>query len=65
MLVLLNLAVGDYDVVIPEDTPAGDYSIRVGVFEEDSLYGCSGAFEVEPSHVDVGYGAPNSMSYLF
>lgn len=41
-----DLAVGDYDIVIPEDTTSGMYSIRVGRYEEDSLYGCSGEFEV-------------------
>lgn len=41
--------VGDYDVVIPEDTETGMYSIRVGRFEDDDLFGCSDAFMVEGS----------------
>lgn len=40
-------AVGDYDVMIPEDTASGMYSIRVGRFEDDSLFGCSDAFEID------------------
>lgn len=59
------MTVGDYDVSIPEDTPVGQYAIRVGVFEDDTVFGCSGTFEVEPSNVDAGYGAPHSMSYMF
>lgn len=39
-------AEGDYDVVIPESTSAGVYVIRVGVFGDDSVYGCSEPFEV-------------------
>lgn len=37
---------GDYDVEIPEDTDSGTYKIRVGRFEDDDLFGCSGAFEI-------------------
>ena len=39
-------AEGDYDVTIPESTPVGLYVIRVGVFGDDSIYGCSEPFEV-------------------
>ena len=42
-------AVGDYDIEIPEDTESGMYSIRVGRFEDDSLFGCSAAFEIAGS----------------
>jgi len=38
--------VGDYNVEIPDDTPPGDYSIRVGRFEDKSLFGCSGNFRI-------------------
>lgn len=48
--------VGDYDVQIPKGTRAGDYSIRVGIIDNDALYGCSGVFEVsktgEPANDD-------------
>ena len=37
---------GDYDVKIPRGTPPGLYSIRVGRFEDDSLYACSGVFTI-------------------
>ncbi|CAM9810534.1 unnamed protein product [Ectocarpus sp. 8 AP-2014] len=37
---------GDYDVVIPSGTESGMYSIRVGVFEDDDVYGCSDSFEI-------------------
>ncbi|CAM9863450.1 unnamed protein product [Hapterophycus canaliculatus] len=39
-------SMGDYDVEIPEDTPSGEYSIRVGRFEDEALYSCSGVFTV-------------------
>ncbi|CAM9888516.1 unnamed protein product, partial [Laminaria digitata] len=39
-------SVGDYDVEIPCDTESGEYKVRVGRFEDDSLYACSGAFEI-------------------
>lgn len=38
---------GDYDIEIPEDTESGMYSIRVGRFSDDSLFGCSDSFEIE------------------
>lgn len=37
---------GDYDVALPADTTPGWYSIRVGRFEDDSVYGCSGRFTI-------------------
>lgn len=45
-VVSLKFAVGDYDVEIPADTEAGDYKIRVGRFEDEDLYGCSGTFTI-------------------
>ncbi|CBN79382.1 EsV-1-163 [Ectocarpus siliculosus] len=39
-------SMGDYDVEIPEDAEAGMYTIRVGDFEDDSVYGCSDEFEI-------------------
>lgn len=53
-----DLAVGDYDVVIPEDTTAGMYSIRVGRFDDDSLFGCSEEFEVVSDESE-------SVSFMF
>ena len=47
-------SMGDYDVEIPEGTPSGEYSIRVGRFEDKTLFGCSAPFMVE--------GADDSMS---
>lgn len=37
---------GDYDVEIPSGTPSGMYHIRVGRFEDEDLFGCSGMFEI-------------------
>lgn len=51
---------GDYDVEIPSDAPSGMYSVRVGVFEDDSVYGCSGEFEIVGEEDD-----DMSMSYRF
>lgn len=39
-------AAGDYDVVIPGYVPTANYSIRVGLFYDDSVYNCSETFEV-------------------
>lgn len=55
---LFWFAVGDYDVVIPSDTAAGEYKIRVGRFEDDDLFGCSGTFEIVSEDDD-----DMSMSY--
>eukprot|EP00737_Agarophyton_chilense_P005047 gb/GEZJ01007006.1/.p2 GENE.gb/GEZJ01007006.1/~~gb/GEZJ01007006.1/.p2 ORF type:complete len:166 (-),score=23.72 gb/GEZJ01007006.1/:153-650(-) len=52
-------SMGDYDVEIPADTPSGEYSIRVGRFEDKALFGCSGTFMVEGDDEDM------SMSYRF
>lgn len=54
----MKISVGDYDVEIPADTPSGEYSIRVGRFEDKALFGCSGTFMVEGDD-DM------SMSYRF
>eukprot|EP00752_Nemacystus_decipiens_P006737 g6056.t1 len=40
---------GDYDVMIPVNTMAGMYKIRVGLFGDDSVYACSPAFEITPA----------------
>ncbi|CAM9545282.1 unnamed protein product [Sphacelaria rigidula] len=40
---------GNYDIVMPTVEQAGMYSIRVGVFGDDSVYACSEEFEVFPS----------------
>ncbi|CAM9132063.1 unnamed protein product [Ectocarpus fasciculatus] len=50
---------GDYDVIIPSGTESGMYSIRVGVFENEAVYGCSDSFEV------VGSDSSMSMSMRF
>lgn len=34
---------------IPEDIPSGDYKIRVGLFKDNDVYGCSGTFNVVPN----------------
>ncbi|CAM9508425.1 unnamed protein product, partial [Sphacelaria rigidula] len=48
-------SMGDYDVEIPEDTPAGSYSIRVGRFEDDYPYDCSDTITiVESGHTSSG-----------
>lgn len=49
---------GDYDVVIPGDVDSGDYKIRVGLFDDDELYGCSGTFAIVADDDD-----DMSMSY--
>lgn len=51
--------VGDYDVVIPSDTAAGEYKIRVGRFEDDDLFDCSDMFEIVSDEDDDDM----SMSY--
>lgn len=40
---------GSYDVLIPEDAPAGKYGIKVGLAEETTLFSCSDAFSVTAS----------------
>lgn len=54
-----QISVGDYDVEIPADTASGEYSIRVGRFEDKALFGCSGTFMVERDDEEM------SMSYRF
>lgn len=60
---------GDYDVEIPEDTEDGEYKVRVGLFENDELYGCSGTFEIvgKDDGGDNGDSSDDemSMSYRF
>lgn len=46
LLVRNHGAAGDYNVIIPVDAPAGYYSIRVGLFNDDAVYDCSDTFEV-------------------
>ncbi|CAM9563888.1 unnamed protein product [Ascophyllum nodosum] len=53
-------SMGDYDVTIPEDTMSGMYKIRVGPFEEEDLFDCSGEFEIIGEDGDDG-----SMSFRF
>lgn len=54
-------AAGDYDVEIPADTSAGLYTIRVGKFSDDTIFGCSGAFEVVK---EGAVGGGMSYSYM-
>ncbi|CBN79389.1 EsV-1-163 [Ectocarpus siliculosus] len=49
-------SMGDYDVEIPDTVVDGMYSIRVGRFEDDALYGCSGEFEIVGSSSGEGSG---------
>lgn len=56
---------GDYDVDIPEDTPSGQYQIRVGRFEDQELFGCSGTFEIVGNGDDTDSPDDMSMSYAF
>lgn len=58
-------AAGDYNVIIPEDTVSGLYQIRVGLYENMELFGCSGSFAVV-SEVDEDLDTSDmsySMSY--
>ena len=48
-------SVGDYDVTLPADTVSGDYKIRVGLFDDQELFGCCGTFEIV-SESDGGGG---------
>ena len=36
-------------MTIPRDTAAGMYSIRVGLFGDDSIFACSAPFEIAPA----------------
>eukprot|EP00904_Undaria_pinnatifida_P002476 jgi/Undpi1/12229/HiC_scaffold_5.g01905.m1 len=46
-------SMGDYDVVLPEEIASGEYKIRVGLFEDEELFGCSGTFEIVSDDDDV------------
>lgn len=62
------MAVGDYDIDIPEDTPAGEYKIRVGRFEDGDVFGCSGTFDIVASGRDDSSDDEDedmSMSFTF
>lgn len=37
---------GSYDVQVPEDTPAGMYSLKVMLAGDNTVFGCTDAFEV-------------------
>ena len=39
---------GDYNIIVPADTDAGMYKVRVGLFGDDSVFACSDAFEIMP-----------------
>lgn len=55
-----TVLVGDYDIILPDETAPGEYKIRVGLFEDEDLFGCSGTFEV------VGDGdGPGEFSFFF
>lgn len=56
---------GDYDVVIPQDIQAAMYSIRVGLFSDDSVFGCSGTFSVVSDPSLYLPSSQDSMSYTF
>lgn len=49
---------GDYDVMIPTNAPSGMYKLRVGRFEDESLFDCSDTFEVVGDEI-------TSMSFRF
>ena len=40
------VAEGDYDIALPCDANTGEYKIRVGVFDDDSTFGCSDMFTI-------------------
>lgn len=63
LLIPPEFSVGDYDIEIPENTPSGEYSIRVGRFEDKDMYDCSGSFTIEGSDTDDS--EDTSMSYEF
>lgn len=57
---------GDYDIAIPCGTDYGEYKIRVGVFGDDSTFGCSGAFTVfSEDGTEMTESTELSMSFLF
>lgn len=51
---------GDYDVEIPCDTGSGEYKVRVARFEDPSLFGCSGAFEIVGNESSGDSGSSDS-----
>eukprot|EP00903_Cladosiphon_okamuranus_P013643 g12707.t1 len=53
-------SMGDYDVEIPDEISTGMYSIRVGRFEDDDLFGCSEPFMIEGNDDDMSM----SMSFF-
>lgn len=56
---------GDYNIQIPSETTDGMYKIRVGVFGDDSVYGCSDAFEVVSRDDNVAYTHEMSMGFSY
>lgn len=61
---------GDYDIAIPCDVNTGEYQIRVGVFDDDSTFGCSDTFTILGSSATStttfgGEGEDTSMSFRF
>lgn len=44
-----HMAEGDYDALIPRGTEEGTYKIRVGLFLDDLVYGCSEPFRILPA----------------
>lgn len=45
---------GNYDVQVPEDTPAGMYSLKVMLAEDNTVFGCTDAFEVTVAVDEAG-----------
>eukprot|EP00904_Undaria_pinnatifida_P003571 jgi/Undpi1/13214/HiC_scaffold_8.g02876.m1 len=60
-------SMGDYDITIPSDAESGMYRIRVGLFEDDNTYDCSGSFEVmgDDGDGDDSDDDETSMSFRF
>ncbi|CAM9427894.1 unnamed protein product [Ascophyllum nodosum] len=59
---------GDYDITLPCDVNTGEYRIRVGVFDDDSTFGCSGTFTILGSTSTSSFGGESedtSMSFRF
>lgn len=52
---------GDYDVEIPCDTESGEYKVRVARFEDQTLFGCSGAFEIVGDGSSSDSGSSDSV----
>ena len=67
---LLLVAEGDFDIALPCDVNTGEYKIRVGVFDDDSTFGCSDTFIIlgSTATTDMTFGGENediSMSFRF